>query len=57
MTEKTGFEGQSVGTNPRPRFHSSLKQRFFGRDTDASRGYSGGLSSIKRILSDILTDD
>lgn len=52
-----GFEGQSVGTNPQPRFNGSLKQRLLGRNTNASRGYSGGFNSIKRILSDFLTDD
>lgn len=27
------------------------------KDTDAARGYSGGLSSIKRILHDIFNND
>lgn len=55
MTEDTdrGFEGQSVGTGPKPRFESSLKERLLGRNTDASRGYKGGFSSVRRILRDM----
>lgn len=51
--EDRGFEGQSVGTNPQPKFNSSLKERLLGRDSDASRGYKGGFSSVRRILQDV----
>lgn len=48
-----GFEGQSVGTNPKPRFESSLVERLLGRNTTASRGYKGGFSSVRRIFQDM----
>lgn len=55
MSEESdrGFEGQSVGTNPPPRFESSLMERLLGRNKTASRGYKGGFSSVRRILRDM----